>query len=65
MTRVRRRIEQIRGEPPPRDVFSKKAAPIQKRFFAVAALTTGGVLTVAWIGLLSWLLAHVVHVTFW
>jgi len=55
---------QERGEPS-RDDASRTVVRVRKSFFAVATLTTGAVLTVAWIGLLSWLLAHAVQVTFW
>ena len=54
--------EDIRREPPRTDV-SKPAASTIYGFVAIAMLTTGGILTVAWIGLLGWLLVHAVSVT--
>jgi len=54
--------EDVRRETPHTGV-SKRSAPTIYGFVAIAMLTTGGILTVAWIGLLGWLLVHAVSVT--
>lgn len=56
------RVSDTFVEPPRTDIVAKSAAN-QRNIFAVTALTTGAALTVAWIGLLSWLLVYAVRVS--
>ena len=44
------------------ELISPQPSRKQQNLFAVTALTTGAALTIAWIGLLGWLLVHAVRV---